>query len=189
MGLTEQGKKAAYRFGEIFPSGSSLRLFSSPVGRCQETAACIAEGYCEQGAEIEAPRIFEYLGPFYIKDREMMFRMTKEVGIPRFLRQWFNGQVAPEIMIPAREAAETLLHTMLHAFRETHNELRALYISHDWNLFLLKEQYLGLPHEEFGDVHFLEGLALYESQGTYYLAHHHGEPKQLDVTIGGKSQS
>lgn len=189
IGITEQGKKAAYRFGERFPLGPVIRLFSSPVGRCQETAACIAEGYREQRGETEALRIFEYLGPFYIRDHEMMFRMTKEGGIPRFLRQWFKGQVAPEIMAPAPEAAETLLDTMLQPFRETPKELRALYISHDWNIFLLKEQYLGLPHEEFGEVHFLEGLLLYESQGEYYLAHHHGEPKRIDITSGKRSTS
>jgi broad specificity phosphatase PhoE len=187
--ITEQGKKAAYRFGERLPSGSAIRLFSSPVGRCQETAACIAEGYREQGGETKALQVFEYLGPFYITDHDIMFRITAEMGIPQFLRQWFKGLVAPKVMAPALQAAETLLDTMLQPFREDPKELRALYISHDWNIFLLKEHYLGLPHEEFGEVHFLEGMVLYESEGAYYLAHHHGEPKRIDVTGEKRSTS
>ncbi len=181
MGLTEQGKEAACRFGETFPAGVSIHVFSSPVERCQETAACIANGYREQGGDTMPTQIVEHLGPFYITDHPVVFHMADELGSSQFLRQWFNGQIAPEVMMPASQAADMLLHVMLQAFQESRDGLRALYISHDWNIFLLKEQYLGLPHEEFGDVHFLEGLALYQSQGYYYLMHHHGTPQRVDV--------
>lgn len=179
MGLTTQGKKAAYAFGKVLPVDSPIQLFSSPVGRCRETAACIADGYRAVGGEAEALQIFDTLGPFYIKDQHTVFDMTDELGIVDFLRKWFEGRLDPKLMHPALEAAEMLLQVMLQAFRATDSRLQALYISHDWNIFLLKEQYLGLRHEEYGDVHFLEGLVLYEAQGAYYLMHHHGEPKQI----------
>ena len=182
MGLTEQGRQNAYRFGEKFPSGACVRVFSSPVERCRDTAACIADGYRAQGGSTATLRVVDDLGPFYIIDSPTVFRMTAEAGSSRFLRQWFSGEIAPEIMMPAPQAADILLRAMLAAFRENHDELPALCISHDWNIFLLKDYYLGLPHEEFGDVHFLEGMLLYERQRELYLAHHHGEAKQIDVT-------
>ncbi len=182
MGLTEQGKQSAYCFGERFPSWACVRVFSSPIERCQDTAACIADGYRDQGGSTAPLRIIDDLGPLYIMDSSAVFRMAEEAGSLRLLRQWFNGEIAPEIMVPAPQAADILLRVMLTAFREHHGELLALFISHDWNIFLLKDYYLGLPHEEFGDVHFLEGMVLYEWQRELYLAHHHGEAKHIDLT-------
>lgn len=43
VGLTDEGRALAISFGRLFPAGDAV-YFSSPVGRCIDTAKCIAEG-------------------------------------------------------------------------------------------------------------------------------------------------
>lgn len=43
VGLTDEGRALAISFGKLFPAGDAV-YFSSPVGRCIDTAKCIAEG-------------------------------------------------------------------------------------------------------------------------------------------------
>lgn len=43
VGLTDEGRALAINLGKLFPEGSTV-YFSSPVGRCLDTAKCIEEG-------------------------------------------------------------------------------------------------------------------------------------------------
>lgn len=43
VGLTDEGRALAVNLGRLFPEGSVV-YFSSPVGRCMDTAKCIEEG-------------------------------------------------------------------------------------------------------------------------------------------------
>ena len=43
VGLTPEGRNFAVELGRVFPEGS-VCYFSSPVGRCMDTAECIEEG-------------------------------------------------------------------------------------------------------------------------------------------------
>jgi hypothetical protein len=55
----------------------------------------------------------------------------------------------------------------------------AVSITHDWNLYPLKEFKLGLRHEECGDVGYLEGIVCFEKNGCFYMTHHQAKPVQL----------
>ena len=43
--LNEKGKQNAQRFGEILSERKINRIFTSPVGRCVQTAEYITKGY------------------------------------------------------------------------------------------------------------------------------------------------
>ncbi|HOJ22906.1 MAG TPA: histidine phosphatase family protein, partial [Armatimonadota bacterium] len=47
--LTPRGEADAYQLGRHLPAGRPIRLFHSPIGRCQMTAVRIAEGFRSVG--------------------------------------------------------------------------------------------------------------------------------------------
>jgi len=44
VGLTDRGRRQAIALGKTIPAIGDALYFSSPVGRCMETAKCISEG-------------------------------------------------------------------------------------------------------------------------------------------------
>ncbi|MBR2308743.1 MAG: histidine phosphatase family protein [Fibrobacter sp.] len=44
VGLTAAGRERAVALGKMFPPEGDAVYYSSPVGRCMDTAKCIAEG-------------------------------------------------------------------------------------------------------------------------------------------------
>lgn len=180
MGLTEKGKDAAMELGTRLPATPRPRLFSSPFGRCIETAYLIDKGY------IKANGIFNghnaqavELSPFYIKDMHKAVDMVIEAGNPVFLRQWFDREVSEDVMLDPEDAANTITEFMANQIKEIEPGEIAVNVSHDWNLFPLKEFKLGLPHEKFGTVGYLEGVAVFEKQGKNYITGYQQSPVPL----------
>lgn len=60
VGLTDRGREIAVDFGKLFPEGSTA-YFSSPVGRCMDTAKCIEEGRVLAGRTPAEPPSTEHL--------------------------------------------------------------------------------------------------------------------------------
>ena len=49
VGLTERGREQALALGKCIPAEDDIVFFSSPVGRCVETAQCIGRGRAGAG--------------------------------------------------------------------------------------------------------------------------------------------
>jgi broad specificity phosphatase PhoE len=65
MGLTPAGMEYAVKMGEQFPAAPLPRLYSSPFGRCIETAYLIDKGFTRQhGIELPHNQPREQLAPF-----------------------------------------------------------------------------------------------------------------------------
>lgn len=56
-------------------------------------------------------------------------------------------------------------------------------VSHDWHLFLIKEQYLHLRSEDHEFIQFLEGMVIYEKNGRYYIINHQTGAQQLPIIV------
>ncbi|MBF0259268.1 MAG: histidine phosphatase family protein [Desulfamplus sp.] len=180
MGLTEKGKDFAMKLGTQLPENPKPRFFSSHFGRCIETAYLIDKGY------IKAHGIFNghnaqalELSPFYITDIHKAIDLVRDLGNINFLRTWFDNKISEDIMLNPKTAAETIADFMIKQMQALGKGEIALCVSHDWNLFPLKEYKLGLPHEDYGTVGYLESVIIFEKEGKNYIVNYQKDPCSL----------
>ncbi len=180
MGLTEKGKDAAFHLGRSLPLEPVPRIFSSFFGRCIETACLIDKGYIKKhGRFIDHNTLAGELSPFYIKDIQRAIAMVSEAGTADFLRSWFNNEISDDIIMNPEQASDTIATFMVKHMKELSSKQVCLCVSHDWNLFTLKEYKLGLKHENYGNVGYLESVIIFEKQGRYYITNFQSEPQEL----------
>ncbi len=157
--LTAEGRQHAEEFGARITGFDRLRLFHSPVKRCQQTAECVAAGAARAGLAVEILGAQPELGVAYILDQVETGRMSGLHG-EHFVRLWFTNQV-PELLI--RRAPDIIgnkLTYLLAKLQEPATGRRLdLHISHDWNILILRELLLGVRHEDAGWASFLDGVA------------------------------
>jgi hypothetical protein len=172
LGLTQEGKKMALEFGRKLPDGFQLRSFSSYIGRCIETAYLIDRGYSMKGGATGIPEIEERLAPFYIIDLRKILGMASSYTAAAFIRKWIDGGIPEDIMMSPSSASFQMLDFLKHKLEDDPYGSRVLNvcITHDWNMYLIRELFLGIRQEEAGEVAFLEGVAVYEKGGEFFIA-------------------
>ena len=186
MGLTEEGKTQCLRAGQALPEGMMLRLFSSHIGRCIETAYLMDKGYLNGGGKTESNRLVRELSPFYVKDFEKAVELFSAQRVTEFIRNWIDGKYAQDVIMDAREVADRIFQVAISGLTETGTHHIDVLVTHDWNMYLLREFGLGLAHEACGEVGFLEGIVLFQDSGEIYLTHHRAEPRRLDQAYLGR---
>jgi broad specificity phosphatase PhoE len=168
--LTEQGRLDARAFGRALGARfDRIVAWHSPIPRCKETAELLVGGAGELAPGAECVGALDWLGGEFIGGNpewgNAQFAAHGEYG---FLRRWFDGVYSRREIAPLSEAAAY----MLGRIREHLSVLRgpaAVGVTHDWNLMLLRESYLGLRHEEVGVPAFLDSVALLERSGKLVL--------------------
>ena len=171
--LTEAGHVQARELGAaIAPKDRPVRLWSSPIPRCQQTAARVAEGMRAQGADVtDAEVIRELAGP-YLHDANAVMGIALSIGDQAFVRRWFDGGLDHAVLLPARRAAEGQLQVLVDSLRSAERGID-LHVSHDWNILLVREHFVGVRHEDVGMPGFLDGLAVW-LDGAEIIVHHAG---------------
>lgn len=158
--ITPDGAIAAEAFGARMSGFEHVRLFHSPIKRCRQTAESIARGLGSTGCAVEIVGAEPTLGVDYILDLKEAGRLTVLHG-DHFVRLWFTGQIAPNIIRAAAHiAAEKLLYlTRRMDEPSTRGRRLDVHVSHDWNVIILRELMLSIRHEDAGWLTFLDGLA------------------------------
>ncbi len=179
MGLTEEGKEVSLQVGANLPDGFNVRLFSSYIGRCIETAYLIDKGYSRKNGKTETNRQVKDISPFYINDFQKAIDLIIKQDTPTFIRNWIDGKISTDIIQDAKKTAEKMFACMVDRLKQTRENSIDIFISHDWNMYLIKEFGLGLAHEEYGLIEYLEGVVVYTKNGEMYIANHQTEPKRV----------
>lgn len=158
--LTAEGHAAAEAFGASLGDFARVRLFFSPVQRCQQTAEGIARGVRRLGATAEIHGSHEALGIGYTRDRDEFGRLFELHG-PHFVRLWCGGELPANVIDPADRCASEILAHIRERLAEVASTPRALdlHVSHDINIMAVREQFVGLRHEDVGWLNFLDGVA------------------------------
>ena len=177
MGLTPEGQAASVALGEAMPAELPIRTFSSYIGRCIETAYLVREG---AGTASGLHGMEEPLSPFYVNDFPRIIEEILKHDLFSFIRTWCDGGFSTEIIDSARSAAETMTEYAASLLDDGFNGL-TLGVTHDWNIFALKEFCLSLPHETWGKVVYLEGVVFYRKAGRLMAICHQGGP--VDVAL------
>lgn len=156
--LTADGCAAAEAFGVQLGNFSRVRLFHSPVKRCQQTAECIARGVERVGGRVELLGPQAALGIDYIRDLAEAGRLTVQHG-EHFVRLWFQGAVPAAVIDPAPALAAMKLDFVRTQLAAATPGMLDLHVSHDWNIIILREHLVGVRHEDAGWLTFLDGVA------------------------------
>lgn len=157
--LTPAGRQDAEAFGTKITGFDRLRLFHSPVKRCQQTAECLAEGANRAGLAVEMVGAQPELGVAYILNQIETGRLSGVHG-EHFVRLWFTDQVSTELIERAPDIVRRKVDYVATRLREPAAAGRRLdlHISHDWNVIILRELLLGVRHEDAGWAPFLDGV-------------------------------
>lgn len=180
MGLTETGKGFAMNFGKALARKPDPVFFSSLFGRCIETAYLMEKGYNQRHASFKGHNTLETnLAPFYIQDMESAFTTFAKLGSDKFLRTWFDKGLDHTMMQDSEETADLLTDFLESKLDGLDPGQIAICVSHDWNLYPLKEHKLNLPFEEYGKVEFLESVVVFEQDGKHFIMNHQQKPMPL----------
>jgi broad specificity phosphatase PhoE len=181
MSLTENGKEMSRKFGEQLPAGMILRAFSSFIGRCIETAYLIDKGYTSKGEKTASNIVELFLSPFYAKNPAEILKTFLEAGSLSFIRSWLDGDFSSELIENPENSAKKIVGFAKEKLTESLEGHIDIFVSHDWNLYLVKEVFLGLKHEDYGKIEYLESVVLYSQNDNIYITNHQAEPRILDL--------
>jgi broad specificity phosphatase PhoE len=181
--LTNEGRELAIRFGEELPRDLIVRAYASPAERCMETAQLILKGHASRGGEATRHRAVEGLGVFYVLDQMKMYRaMTGSGGQVPFLEGWYEGTLSPDVMINAEAAARIVTDVMREKLKQPLRPPQLdICVSHDMTLYLVRNRLLNERAADFGEIRFLDGVQLYENEGTTWLESLARRPVRLDA--------
>ncbi len=174
--LSDAGRDLARRLGERLPRFDEIVTWSSPSGRCVETAELVAQSSPVPRRKNQA---HEDLSVFYVRDMRKVGGMLKHEGSDATLGAWFDGKLDPSWMTPPDTSIERLK-TRLAALRaEASSRQLTLVVSHDWNLYLLRTMLLGTPFGTLPQPEYLEALALWEEGDELLACDPHHAPRPI----------
>ena len=187
--LTEQGRADARSLGRLLGRRyGRASLYHSPIPRCRQTAEALADGAIEArgGARVEGP--LEWLG-FELTggDPNWLNEQISAAGHEGFLRLWFDGRYPLDAIAPIARAASFQMRHILRQLEDSPSPV-TVDVTHDWNLMLLREHYLGLRHEDVGVTPYLDSIALLRRDGVT-TAWSQGRSVRLDGNGGGGTRA
>ncbi len=175
--ITETGRQEAREFGGHLDPGRPVRLFHSPVQRCEETARAVAEGAGASGrrAWVEGERRF--LGASFIQDGERIVEIFAEMGLRGFVRAWYERTLAREIIEEAELAGRSLLLRLIGEHIPGEGSPLDIHVSHDITVLALLGLFCDVTPREFPWPGFLDGviLGLDGRRVTWWYHHREGE--------------
>ena len=180
MGLTDEGKTLAFDFGAGLGSTAIPKLYSSFLGRCIETAFLIDKGFTKKNnLALDHNCMDPMLSPFYVKDIEKAVPLIEKLGNNFFLREWFDNRIDGSIMEHPEKTSDILSEFMVEKVKQLKDNQIAVCVSHDWNIYPIKEFKFGLQHETAGQVGYLDGLVFFEKKNQYYITNYQSKPVLL----------
>ena len=180
MGLTDAGKEFAFDFGAGLRSNAMPKLYSSFLGRCVETSFLIDKGFTKNNnRNLDHNCMNTMLSPFYVKDIEKAVPLIEKYGNQLFLRKWFDNHFDETIMENPKKTSDILCEFMKEKIKNLKENQIAICVSHDWNIYPLKEFKLDLKLEVAGKVGYLDGLLFFEKENQFYITNFQTDPKLL----------
>ena len=166
VGLTERGREQAFSLGRAVPldggAFADLCFFSSPVGRCVETAECIGKGCGIECPEVEK---LDSLAEFYVQNYDSYTKVLK-AGFYEGICEWLDAnslgadggvvQDADAPFYPLADRSEEMLSMMFEKGRARFN----VFVSHDAWVVPCLVHFCGLKFTPERWMNFLTGMAV-----------------------------
>ena len=180
MGLNDSGKTYAFDLGKSFPLDLTPVLFSSHFGRCVETAYLIDKGFTAVSGKILPHNTLDpALTPFYVKDIVTATKMLIETSSNQFVRDWFDKTIDGSIMLDPEVTANRITDFMVSRLKELSPGQAAVCVTHDWNIFPIKQFKLKLSHENALDAGYLDAVAFFEKDSRIFAVSRQFDPIEI----------
>jgi broad specificity phosphatase PhoE len=156
VGLTESGRRQAVTLGRMIPAFGDAVYFSSPVGRCIETAQCIGEGRklagFVGGASVNVTPL-DVLGDFFVQNRDA-YEQTLRAGFYEGICKWLEAGVH-DAFCPLHERAEQMREMMFAKAKSRFN----IFVTHDAWIVPCLSHFCNMKFTPKCWMNFLTGLA------------------------------
>lgn len=168
LGLTEEGKSLAFEWGRDLPAGLHINFFASYISRCVETAYLIDKGYTAAAKGTTAHTMVETsLAPYYVRDPQGL--LDNHLRQDDFYGAWFGGKIPEKFIDPTWKIARRMRRFWEGRLSQAVDNHLDICITHDWNVYVVLDAFLGLNPEAAGKVEFLDGVVVYKEDGRLYI--------------------
>ncbi|MBI5486176.1 MAG: histidine phosphatase family protein [Deltaproteobacteria bacterium] len=158
--LTDAGREDAAALGALLPTDLRLVHFHSPVPRCADTAARIAEGFRAAGGTARDGGDLDALGAEYVRDASVVLRSFAVRGRRTFVRDWCSGALGADLIQEPCAAGRHVLRTLVDLRSPAPPDELHLHITHDLTLITLLALILDPTAPRFPWPPFLDGVVL-----------------------------
>lgn len=157
--LNEKGKQNAQTFGMSLSERKINRIFTSPVGRCVQTAEFIVKGY---GNSIDIIETTALGAPgLHITDEKIAGEFYLQYGFDEMYRQFMQGEKIPGIL-----NSNELKYRITTFIKENSNDNgTTIFITHDILIAFYHYSINKKVYTKDNWINFLTGLTL--KDGTY----------------------
>lgn len=161
--LTDAGRRLAWDFGRQLPQDRSVRIFSSEVPRCVDTAEQIARGIQEAGGDPVEVLTKPSLAASFIRNADVVAREFGMRGPRGFVDAWVSGELDASVLDPLDRAARDQLASLLEELPPqgvAGPPAVHLHISHDVNVVALLHGMVDVTDREVLWPGYLEGVVV-----------------------------
>lgn len=164
VGLTDSGREQAFNLGKaIVADCRSISFFSSPVGRCMQTAEYIGRGY---GCEKPDVKPLQPLAEFFVEHYDA-YMDTHRTGFYQGVCRWLDGTARdPAYVDPAYFPLAGRSQEMLKLMLENGSADINIFCSHDAWIVPCLNHFCGLQFSPSRWMNFLTGMAVVVSKGV-----------------------
>lgn len=165
VGLTDRGREQAFALGRVLRNGScdkQIKFFSSPVGRCMQTAEFIGRGFGISNPDVIP---LEPLAEFFVEHYDA-YMETHKTGFYQGICRWLDGSAKNSNYVdpayfPLAKRSEEMLTLML----EHGNAPINIFCSHDAWIVPCLAHFCGLKFSPNVWMNFLSGMAVVVGDG------------------------
>ncbi len=152
--LNKNGVKNAINFGRKLKQQAINKIYTSPIGRCVQTAELITKG-AEQKVEIIESRLLGAPGVFVFDEK-----LAAEFFVEANLETIYN-MIINDVSIPGMRALKTACEMLEKFVNENFDKQKLnIFVTHDYFIAFLEFYYYKKTYKNKIIVNFLEGISL-----------------------------
>lgn len=162
-GLTDLGKNTAYEMGRRLRVTGDIRILTSFISRCYETAEHLVEGLSEQGYTVnKIDPLPALVGPENAMDVVSRELHPDGENVTEFVNDWANGKFDGE-MESFRSYLKKVEDSVFRDVVSAETKTTSINITHDLTLMSAKRAILGEPLSRSNREPYLGGIAIRSS--------------------------
>ncbi|MBO7463495.1 MAG: histidine phosphatase family protein, partial [Bacteroidales bacterium] len=159
--LNAEGEKRAREFGKkLAQEFTKIRIYSSPIQRCIQTAKCIQEAF-DDDSEVQLSTVLGEPGPYVFGDTAELFVTLGTVGVVEAIE---NG-TPPPFNRKEEEGAKILLDFLRTETNKSDENTANVFITHDACIAPIIHCFTGEYFNKNHWIEFLGGLKIEFGEG------------------------
>lgn len=105
--------------------------------------------------------------------------MMAKTGSSQFVRNWFDKIIDESIMLDPAFTASRITNFMVSTLKSLSPGQAAICVTHDWNIFSIKQFTLGFSYEDTLDTGYLDAVAFFERDSRIFAVARQFDPVEI----------